>query len=199
MIDRHVIDQKKKIEDDRDELSRDHRHDIAIRMRSNRYESAIRRWVDALNERGARARVEAAVHPEVRVARFGFGANTGRLMQDIRGVSGVVDWFGLSPKEVRFEIVDPVELESGVPSASSRPEGEVGEGGVARARYQVGSVGFSNGGTWRFGLSDDDLILWLEHRPDDLPESVHEERSVDGVDREHRQDDPHHLEHSHHN
>jgi hypothetical protein len=167
-------------------------------MRSNRYESAIRRWVDALNERGARVRVEAAVHPEVRVARFGFGANAGQVMQDIRGVSGVTDWFGLSPKEVQFEIVDPVELEAGATSGSSRPEEEAGEESVARVRYRVSAVGFSNGGTWLFKLSDDDLIIWLEHHPDDLPGAMRQERSVDGDDREQRHDDPHHLEHHHH-
>lgn len=190
---------KKKREDDRDELSRDPRRDIANRMRLSRYESAIRRWVVALNERGARISVEAAVHPEVRVARFGFGENAGSLMQSIEGTSGVTEWFGISPKVVQFEIAGPVEFESVEPSRSSGPEGveATGEGSIASVRYRVSAPGFSNGGTWRFTLANDDLINWLEHHPDDLPNAKQEGGPRTGKNGEHDHDDPHHVEHRH--
>ena len=170
--------EKKSIEDDRDELSSDPRRDIANRMRLSRYESAIRRWVDALNERGARVFVEAAVHPEVRVERYGFGENLGSLMQVIEGTSGVTEWFGLTPKSIQFEIVGPVMFESLESSRSAGQEGPQGsdDGSISRVRYQVSTVGFANGGTWRFELADDDRIAWLEHRPDDLPGVMHQER-----------------------
>lgn len=198
-IDPRASDRKKTIEDDRDELSSDPRRDIANGMRLSRYESAIRRWVVALNERGARIRVEAAVHPEVRVARFGFGENAGRLMQSIQGTSGVTEWFGISPKQVQFDIAGPVEFEAVEPSRSSGQEGveATDEASIARVRYQVSAIGFSNGGTWRFTLADDDLINWLEHRPDDLPDAMQEGRSRTGENSEHHHDDPHHVEHHH--
>jgi hypothetical protein len=167
-------------------------------MRLSRYETAIRRWVDALNEGGARVRVETAVHPEVRVARFGFGENAGVLMEEILGVEGVSAWFGLTPKELTFEIASEVELESRVPSEISRAEEGADGESIAQVRYRVFTEGFSNGGTWRFTLSDDDLITSLEHHPDDLAGEIYEEASK-GNDRNEQHDDPHHLEHHHGN
>jgi|GEM_PF-2959880 len=198
-IDPRAAHRKKKIEDDRDELSSDPCRDIANGMRLSRYESAIRRWVVALNERGDCIRVEAAVHPEVRVARFGFGENARCLMQSIQGTSGVTEWFGTSPKEIQFEVAGPVEFEEVEPSRSSGPDGveTTDEASIASVRYRVSAVGFSNGGTWRFTLANDDLINWLEHHPDDLPDASAEGRSRTGENSGHHHDDPHHVEHHH--
>lgn len=186
---------KKMIELDRVGLSTDHEGDIANGMRLSRYESAIRRWVNALDGRGDRVRVEAAVHPEVRVARFGFGASSGQLVQSIQGTSEVTDWVGLTPAAVQFDVVGSVGFEAEEPGESSGSSGETNV--VATVRYQVTTVGFAGGGTWRFRLADDDRILWLEHRPDDLPDANAEDGSRTGSMREHRHDHPHHVEHHH--
>lgn len=187
---------KKMIEVDRVGLSTDLEHDIASGMRLSRYESAIRRWVDALNGRGDRARVEAAVHSEIRVARFGFGSRAGVLVQRIQGISEVADWLGLTPEAVQFEIEGSVEFEAEEPSGSVDPEGVTRD--VATARYLIRANGFANGGTWRFRLADDDRLLWLEHRPDDLPDATEEGESRTGSMREHQHHvDPHLVEHHH--
>lgn len=166
-------------------------------MRLSRYESAIRRWVDALNGRGDRACVEAAVHPEIRVARFGFGKRAGHLVQRLQGTSEVTDWLGLTPVEVQFDIEGSVEFEAEEPAGSVDPSGVTKE--VASVRYQIRTDGFANGGTWRFRLADDDRLLWLEHRPDDLPDAIEEGGPRTGSMREHHHDhdDPHHVEHHH--
>lgn len=182
-------------------MSLDPWRDIANRMRLNRYESAIRRWVDALNERGPRALVEAAVHPEIRVERYGFGDHLGVLMQTIQGTTGVTEWFGISPVQVQFEVAGPVELEQ-AESPESTPKGSPTSGtendaeGVAKVRYQVSAVGFTNGGTWRYRISEDGRIVWLAHHPDDLADAV-QERDVRTGENRHHHDDPHHLEHHH--
>jgi hypothetical protein len=185
------------IEDDRDELSTDPEHDNASDMRLSRYESAIRRWVAALNGRADLARIEAAVHPEVRVARHGFGANVGKLMQTIQGTSGVAEWFGLTPAPVEFELAGPVEFETAEPGAPSDASAVSDGGEVAQVRYQVDTPGFRGGGTWQFRLADDDRIIYLEHWPDDIPDSIPERTSRTDSNREEHHDDPHHLEHHH--
>jgi len=188
---------KKKIELDRDGLSADPERDIAIDMRLSRYESAIRRWVDALNGRVDRARVEAAVHPEVRVVRWGFGTNVGQVVQDIQGTSGVAEWFGMTPATVEFDIAGPVEVEAEPSLESGDSTGGKEAGSVARAQYQVMAPDFLGGGIWNFRLAEDDRIIWLEHRPDDIPDPVQEGTSRSGANREHSYDDPHHVEHHH--
>ncbi len=177
---------KKIARSDRDGLSTDHERDIATDMRSSRSESAIENWIAALNEKGrsSRVRVEAAVHPEIRVERFGFGANAGRLVEVIRGTEGVAEWFGITPEVVQFELAGPVEVE--------------GEGsGVEKVGYRVVAGEFVGHGTWRFRLHDDGRIVWLEHRPDDIPDAVQEGSFRIGEGRMHG-DHPHHGEHHHH-
>jgi len=136
------------------------------------------------------------VHPEVRVARYGFGAKAGCLVQSIQGISEVADWLGLTPETVQFDIEGSVGFEAEEPGGSLDLPGATD--GVATVRYLIQVVGFANGGTWRFRVADDDRILWLEHRPDDLPDAVEEGGSRTGSMREHHHHDgPHHVEHHH--
>lgn len=179
-----AIDRRKKnARSDRERLSPDHERDIATDMRLSRYESAIRRWVDALNHqgRGASARVEDAVHDDIVVLRFGFGANAGHLVEEIRGVARVAEWFGLTPAVVQFELAGPVVVED---EATSQ----------VQIRYSLHADEFVGGGIWRLRIGDDSRIVWLEHRPDDIPDPVQEGTFRTGSKREHLHDHPHHAD-----
>jgi hypothetical protein len=149
-------------------LSRDPEGDIATDMRSSRSETAIENWVTALNTRGSQMLVcvEAAVHPDVRVVRYGFGANQGRVVEEIHGVTGVAEWFGLTPDVIEFELAGPVD--------SLNEENGVEDAVVRGVRYQVLAGDFVNGGSWRFRVHEDGRIIWLEHRPDEVDDAVQE-------------------------
>lgn len=149
-------------------MSPDHEGDIATDMRSSRSESAIENWVTALNTRGAqtRARVDAAVHPDIRVVRYGFGVNQGRVVEEIHGAAGVTEWFGLTPDVIEFEVEGAVADE---PAGSGQEDAA-----VACVGYRVVAGDFVNGGTWRFRLHEDGRIIWLEHRPNEIEDAVQE-------------------------
>ncbi|MFO0744720.1 MAG: hypothetical protein U1F43_03465 [Myxococcota bacterium] len=166
-------------------MSRDPGSDIATNMRDSRYEHAIRRWVVALNARGTRTSVEAAVHPDVVVERFGFGSNAGNLVQTLQGASAVAEWFGLTPAGTIFEIAGPVVLDPDV-----TPE-------VARARYQFSVADIVGGGKWGYRLHDDGRVIWLEHAPDEISDPIEEADHRSDSHRGH-QDHPHPQEHRHH-
>lgn len=152
---------KKNDRSDRHPLSRDREGDIAIDMRSHRSEYAIENWVTALNTRGAeaRARIEAAAHPDIEVVRFGFGANKGCIVETIRGFEGVAGWFALTPDIIDFELNGTVTVD---------------DSGCAMVDYKVIAGDFVNGGTWQFRLHDDGRIAWLAHRPKEIEEAVEE-------------------------
>lgn len=155
-------------------------------MRSSRSNTAIENWIVALNDKGrsSRVRVEAIVHPDIRVERYGFGSNAGRLVEEIRGIDGVAEWFGLTPEIVEFELAGQVEFESG-------------DTEIALVNYRVLAGDFVGAGTWRFEVGEDGRILWLEHRPKDIPDAVQEGTFRTGGHRN-KEDHPHHGGHHHH-
>ncbi len=155
-------------------------------MRSNRSITAIENWIIALNDQGrsSRVRVEAVVHPEIRIHRYGFGSNTGRLVEEIRGLSAVSEWIGLTPAVVEFELASEIENESD-------------ESDVARVDYRVLAGDFVGSGHWRYKLHDDGRLLWLEHRPANIPDAIQEGTFRRGSERMHGEH-PHQGEHHHH-
>lgn len=176
---------KKNVEVDRHRLSPDPGSDIAMNMRDSRYDHAIRKWVAALNTRGAPPSFEAAVHPDIVVERFGFGRKRGALVQVLRGASSVAEWFGITPEGVRFEIAGPVVLDP-----DRTPE-------VARTRYHLEIADIVGGGTWQYRIHDDGRVVWLEHAPDEIDHSVEEGDHRSDSDRGHH-DHPHPEGHHHH-
>ena len=168
---------KKVIRVDRSPLSPDPGSDIAKNMRNSRYETAIQRWIDALNVRGERTVLAAAFQADASVARKGFGSKTGQLVEVIEGLENVSEWMGLLPSGITFECVGPVEV-----AADS-------EGEVALVRYRLSVDDFVGGGSWRFRLGDDGLVGWLEHQPDRIDDPIEEGDYRAGGHRDH--DHPH--------
>jgi hypothetical protein len=120
---------------------------------------AGQRLVDALNARGEPATAEAAISPGVRLERFGFGPRQGQLVQIIEGIGPVTAWLQLTPDGTSFALAEAPLVD---------------DEGVATVRYRLTHEDFVNGGEWRWKLADDGRITWLQHLPNDLPETDEE-------------------------
>lgn len=126
-------------------------------------DQALARWVDAMSSRGDREITEAAVHATVVVERCGSGAHQGEVVERFEGLDAVAAWLARTPEGTTFQVISRV-----VHVWVSPPGGGTARR-VAECRYRVRVDDFDNEGTWRFVLSPDGRLAWLEHAPDDLP------------------------------
>lgn len=121
--------------------------------------SALSRWCDALNSRGPAPiadAVAASCAPTVTIARCGWDADAGTVVQLLQGREAVAGWLALTAAVVRFSIDWPSLGRSG-------PRGDW------QIRYTVSAPdGFRGGGTWTLALDEAGLLLRLRHQPDGL-------------------------------
>lgn len=120
------------------------------------YRAALDLWVVALNGRGEKDLVEAAVDENAQVERFGFRERSGRLAETFVGAKSVAEWMTRTPEGTVFGVEGPVSV--------SEQDGVL----VGAARYKLEVKYFTGGGHWSFRLAPDGRIAWLAHEPDDV-------------------------------
>lgn len=110
------------------------------------------RWLAAVEGHGDAGLTDAAVAPDVEVARYGFGPSRGTIVETLCGTEAVRAWLARTNPVCVFTLEA-----SGSPAA-----------GLVVARYRIDAPDFLGGGEWRARLAPDGRIAHLEHRPDDL-------------------------------
>lgn len=122
------------------------------------HEKALLRWLEALNARGRREVVDVAVDPAIRLERYGFGPNQGQLVQIIEGIGPLAAWLALTPENTAFEAVGDLDIS---------------DDGVGTSRYRVTfPPDFENGGEWRWRLAADGRLVFVSHRPSEIPQAI---------------------------
>jgi hypothetical protein len=113
---------------------------------------AIQRWISALNAPHSSEKLQEAVDPGICVERYGFGEQTGQLVEEFAGIEEVESWIKRSPPDVTFATKSAVAHKNG----------------LFEVDFHITAPEFDGGGSWRFTLSSQHRINWLEHRPDNL-------------------------------
>lgn len=114
--------------------------------------AAVEQWLRAMNADDVRARgehLEAAIHPDAIVLRYGFDETRDDVIERLEGAEQIAAWLARSPAGTRFVLVGWDEAGS-------------------RLRYQVQVGGYLGAGTQAVTFDGQGRITSVRHRPDDL-------------------------------
>lgn len=117
-------------------------------------QTALDRWLAALNSQGKSSSVQLACDREIEVHRYVPGVEAAAAI--FKGHDMVEVWVRRTPESNHFELVEQSVKQL--------------DDGWWEARYRVRADAWVNEGTWRFRTSDESRLVELHHRPDPLKE-----------------------------